>query len=64
MDLVRKYFQKRNEALTFICASNQILPNDRFIMKKWYAESRKKLFDLIGKYKKSGVIFLTGGIGL
>ena len=56
-------FKKRNEALTFICASNQILPNDRFIMKKWYAESRKKLFDLIGKYKKSGVIFLTGGLG-
>ena len=56
-------FKKSNEALTFICAPNQILTNDRFIMKKWYAESRKRLFDLIGKYKKSGVIFLTGGLG-
>ena len=56
-------FKKRNEAFTFICASNQILSNDRFIMKKWYAESRKRLFELIGKYKKSGVIFLTGGLG-
>ena len=55
--------KKRNEAFTFICASNQILPNDRFIMKKWYAQSRKRLFELIGKYKKSGVIFLTGGLG-
>ena len=56
-------FRKKNEALTFVCASNQILPNDRFIMKKWYAESRKRLFELIGKYKKNGVIFLTGGLG-
>jgi len=32
-------------------------------MKKWYHDSRKKLFDLIGKYKKSGVILLTGGLG-
>ena len=56
-------FKTSSETYTFICASNQILPNDRFIMKKWYAESRKKLFDLIGKYKKSGVILLTGGLG-
>ena len=56
-------FKKTSETYTFICASNQILSNDRFIMKKWYADSRKKLFDLIGKYKKNGVIFLTGGIG-
>ena len=60
---LEKVLKTNKEALTFICASNQILPNDRFIMKKWYAESRKKLFDLIGKYKKSGVIFLTGGLG-
>ena len=55
--------KKSNEAFTFICAPNQILPNDRFILKKWYAKSRKRLFDLIGKYKKNGVIFLTGGLG-
>ena len=56
-------FKKKSETYTFICASNQILPNDRFIMKKWYAESRKRIFDLIGKYHKNGVIFLTGGLG-
>ena len=60
---IENIFKKRNEAFTFICASNQFLPNDRFIMKKWYAESRKRLLDLIGKYKKNGVIFLTGGLG-
>ena len=56
-------FKYRQETYTFICASNQLLPNDRFIMKKWYADSRKRIFDLIGKYHKSGVIFLTGGLG-
>ena len=56
-------FKNKKETYTFICLSNQILPNDRFIIKKWYSESRKKLFNLIGKYKKNGVIFLSGGIG-
>ena len=56
-------FKNKKETYTFICLSNQILSNDRFIIKKWYSESRKKLFNLIGKYKKNGVIFLSGGIG-
>ena len=56
-------FKTKKETYTFICSSNQILSNDRFIMKKWYSNSRKKLFDLIGKYKKNGVILLTGGLG-
>ena len=56
-------FKNKKETYTFICISNQILPNDRYIIKKWYSQSRKKLFDLIGKYKKSGVIFLSGGLG-
>ena len=60
---LEKLFKTKSETYTFICASNQILSNDRFIMKKWYADSRKKLFDLIGKYHKNGVIFLTGGLG-
>ena len=62
-DWLENIFKKKSETFTFICASNQILSNDRFIMKKWYHDSRKKLFDLIGKYKKSGVILLTGGLG-
>ena len=56
-------FKKTKETYTFICMPNQILTNDRYIMKKWYSESRKKLFDLIGKYKRNGVIFLSGGLG-
>ena len=56
-------FQNTKETYTFICMPNQILPNDRYIIKKWYSESRKKLFDLIGKYKRNGVIFLSGGLG-
>ena len=60
---LEKIFKSKKETYTFICVSNQILPNDRFIIKKWYAESRKRLFDLIGKYKRSGVVFLSGGLG-
>ena len=56
-------FKNTKETYTFICISNQILPNDRFIIKKWYSQSRKQLFDLIGKYKRSGVVFLSGGLG-
>ena len=56
-------FKNSKETYTFICMPNQILPNDRYIIKKWYSESRKRLFDLIGKYKRNGVIFLSGGLG-
>ncbi len=56
-------FKNTKEAYTFICISNQILPYDRYIIKKWYSESRKRLFDLIGKYQRNGVIFLSGGLG-
>ena len=56
-------FGRTNETYTFICVSNQILSNDRYIIKKWYSKSRKRLFDLIGKFKRSGVVFLSGGLG-
>ena len=56
-------FKNSKETYTFICMPNQILSNDRYIIKKWYSESRKRLFDLIGKYKRNGVIFLSGGLG-
>ena len=56
-------FKKTKETYTFICISNQILPYDRYIIKKWNTQSRRKLFDLIGKYKRSGVVFLSGGQG-
>ena len=56
-------FKNSKETYTFICMPNQILSNDRYIIKKWYSESRKRLFVLIGKYKRNGVIFLSGGLG-
>jgi alkaline phosphatase D len=62
-DWLENIFKNKKETYTFICLSNQILSNDRFIIKKWYSDSRKKLFNLIGKYKRDGVIFLSGGIG-
>jgi len=62
-DWLETIFQKTKETYTFICISNQILSFDKFIVKNWYLESRKKLFDLIGKYKRNGVIFLSGGLG-
>jgi alkaline phosphatase D len=62
-DWLETIFQKTKESYTFICISNQILSFDKFIVKNWYLESRKKLFDLIGKYKRNGVIFLSGGLG-
>ena len=56
-------FKNFNETYTFICTSNQLLSYDRYISQKWYKESRKKIFDLVGKYKRRGVIFLSGGNG-
>lgn len=56
-------FEKYTETYTFIAMSNQFLSNDRLIMKKWYKNNRIKLFELIGKYKKSGVVLLSGGSG-
>ena len=60
---VENIFRQTNETYTFIFLSNQILSNDRYLIKKWYSKSRKRLFDLIGKYKRSGVVFLSGGLG-
>ena len=56
-------FKNTKETYTFICMPNQLLSNDRYIIKKWYTQSRKQIFDLIGKYKKNGVVFLSGGLG-
>ena len=57
-------FIQSKETYTFICISNQIL-SFRYTSytNKWYEESRKKLLNLIGKYKRNGVIFLSGELG-
>lgn len=60
---LEKIIKERKETYTFIGMSNQFLQNDRLILKKWYKGSRLKLFELLGKYKKSGVIILSGGTG-
>ena len=62
-DWLENIFKNTKETYTFICMPNQLLSNDRYIIKKWYSESRKQLFDLIGKYKRDGVVFLSGGLG-
>jgi len=51
-----------NETFIFIGSGTQILPFDKLITEAWYATSRKRLFDLIIKYEKSGIVFLTGDI--
>ena len=62
-DWLENIFKNTKETYTFIGVSSQILSNDRYLIKKWYSQSRKRLFDLIGKYKRNGVMFLSGGLG-
>ena len=38
---VENIFRQTNETYTFIFLSNQILSNDRYLIKKWYSKSRK-----------------------
>jgi alkaline phosphatase D len=54
--------QSHNETFTFISSGTQILPIDRLATECWLPESRQRLFKLIAKLKKSGVILLTGDI--
>jgi alkaline phosphatase D len=50
------------ETFTFIATGTQVLPVTRNLSECWYLKSRKRLFDIIGKYKKSGVVLLSGDI--
>jgi hypothetical protein len=51
-----------NETFIFIASGTQILPFNRLVTESWYPLSRERLFNLIGKYKKSGVVILSGDI--
>ena len=51
-----------NETFTFIVSGTQILPYNRLLTESWYGASRKRLFSLINKTKKSGIILLSGDI--
>lgn len=54
--------KQNNETFTLIASGSQILPFDRLATECWLPESRQRLFSLIAKLKKSGVILLTGDI--
>jgi alkaline phosphatase D len=59
---LEKIFKNSKETYIFIGSGTQILPIDRILTEAWYEKSRIRLFELIGKYKKSGVIFMSGDI--
>ncbi len=51
-----------DETFTFISSGTQILPFTRMLSEAWFYKSRERLFELISKTKKSGVILLSGDI--
>ena len=51
-----------NETLTFIASGTQILPFNRIVTEAWYQKSRLRLFNLISKTKRNGVILLSGDV--
>lgn len=53
---------KSNETFTFIVSGTQILPITRLVTECWFDKSRERLFELIGKLKKSGVVLLSGDV--
>lgn len=61
-EFIEEQLSISTETLIFIVCGGQILPSSRIILETFYYEDRQRLFNLIAKYKKSGVIFLTGDI--
>ena len=59
---LERVLKEAKESIIFICSPTQILPFNKLISESWYNNSRKRLFKLISKYQKNGVIFLSGGI--
>lgn len=51
-----------DETFTFIVSGTQVLPFNRLNTETWYGSSRQRLFDLIGRLKKPGVVLLSGDI--
>jgi alkaline phosphatase D len=51
-----------DETFTLIGSGTQVLPVTRIATECWYPKARKRLFELIGRLKKSGVILLSGDI--
>lgn len=59
---LEKILTESKETFTFIASGTQILPFNRFVTEAWYQKSRKRLFDLIAKTKRNGVILLSGDV--
>lgn len=53
---------KSSETFTFLVTGTQFLPISRGVTEVWYEQSREKLFNLIGRLNKSGVIILSGDV--
>ena len=53
---------KANETFILIASGTQILPFDRLFSEAWLPEGRTRLFNLLRKVKKNGVLLLTGDI--
>jgi len=51
-----------DETFTFLISGSQFLPFNRYLTESWYYNSRLRLFNLINKTKKSGVIIISGDI--
>ena len=59
---LEKILTESKETFTFIASGTQILPFNRFVTEAWYQKSRKRLFNLIAKTKRNGVILLSGDV--
>jgi hypothetical protein len=58
-DVLKNY----NETFTLIVSGTQILPFNRYLLfEHWYKSSRSRLFDLLGRVKKNGIILITGDV--
>jgi alkaline phosphatase D len=59
---LEKVLAENNETFTFIVSGTQVLPVTRTLTESWYLKSRKRLFDMIGRLQKPGVVLLSGDI--
>lgn len=55
--------ENNDETFTLIVSGTQILPFNRFLLfETWYGKSRARLFDLLGRLSKNGIILITGDV--
>jgi alkaline phosphatase D len=61
---LEKILSENNETFTFLATGTQVLPTTRYLSECWFSHARKRLFNLLGKLKKPGVVLLSGDIHL